>query len=423
MLRTLKPFDIDPAALPRLMVQCQRITHVYPGSPAEAAGLQVGWLALLAGDAAPLTTELERLRLDGADRYVFHNPANGRSFELPDGPWPLGIKLTGVGTQGFLTRITIRDDVDDELFEAFGRGELDAFAQMLDAFRDALMPPFSATFAPLLSDARKDKAIAKSDDLHYLGFLSLAHLVAGEGNRAAFFLEAVRDAVKKSGQSSFSLMFTALLSYVDARLSWTGGDRARGLDMMNAALYDAPEFELLRDTYATWSDSPPLIHAPQWVGEDTPLRYRYAQHDPVGFWPDGPPVSLTDTLADMGDDQIIIVFLMPGYRANYYYNRDIVTLAALHQHDPARIAAVHLITDCDYMNHEPDRAYAETIAKQQGLPVTCLYDSESSVSEDMELYRAPTALVLDNSGTVLANGVFSDESAYWEAVTRLSLTH
>ena len=419
--RTLRSLDIDTAALPRLLVQCQRITHVFPGSPAEALGLQVGWLALLAGDAAPVASELERLRLEGAERYVFHNPANGRSFELGGGPWPLGIKLTGVGTQGFLSRIAVRSEVDDELFEAFGRGELDAFAQMKDAFRDALTPSFTATFAPVLGTARLDKAIAKSRDWHYLAFLALAHLAAGEPDRAAFFLSAVRGAIERSGRTSFSLLFTALLSFIDARLSWDGGNRDKGLALMQEALFDAPEYDVLRDTYATWSDSPPLIHAPQWVGDDAPLHYRFRQHDPLGFWPDGGMVSLADTLGRMGAEQVLIVVYMPGYRANYYYNRDVTTLAALHQHNPDRIAAVHVITDTDHVSFEPDRAQAEGAARSYGVPLALLFDEDAGLAEEIELYRSPTTLVLDRAGTVLANGVLSDESAYWEAVTRLSL--
>ncbi len=427
MPRTLTPVALQSAALQSHLKNSQRIMRVFPGSPAQDIGLKVGWFVLLAKRDARAGSDLELLRLAPDNTYLFYDPQAETAYELTKGPWPLGLTLTGVGTPGFNDRIKRRDDVQDQLYQAFGRGELDSFALMKDAFRLVLSLPGAKLLAPFMKEAHQDSSIARNPDFASLAFLALSHLAQGNADRADFFLVASHNQMQKSGQQSFSLLQTALQSYIAARLSWDAGDREKGLRYLEDALADAPDFELLLDTYAIWTDKPPLVHKPKWVGEPSPIDYAFKQHDPLGFWPDGGFVSLKQSLATLTAGQILIVVLLPGYRANYYYNLDLPALAALHRFDPSRIAQIHVISDSTYMLSPEHRAEAEGIAYANALPIHFLDGNQAGgwkqslndLSNQLGIYRAPTCLVLDKDGVVLSNGLFADESAYWDAIARL----
>lgn len=416
--RRLQPLDWSDEQVRRHLMHAQRVVEVFPISPAEAIGIRVGWRVLLAGDAAPTSLVIDKLRMEGADGYVFYDPETNRTWYLEGGAWPFGLLMTGVDTEGFRARVLIDSTVDDDLFEAFGRGEVDTFAALVPVMRESLEPTSLALFGPLMSEARKDKAIAKSDDFYMLAFLAFGYLCLEQIARARYFRDACTDAMDRSKNTGYSLRFTALLDHIAGRIAWAEGDRETAIAFAERAVSDAPQYELLRDTLAVWTDSPPLYYCPRWVGEDVPVDYELPQQDPLGFWPDGPAVSLKKTLAAMDDDQIMVLIFLPNYRANYYYNIDIATLTALHLHDKERIAAVHVLANRDSTQQETGRSYVEGLARDNNLPVSFLRDRDNLTSEPLDLYRSPTTLLVNSKGTVLANGVLFDESAYWYALER-----
>lgn len=419
--RKLELLDWTTEVVQRHAMHAQRIVEVFPTSPAEALGIRTGWLAVLAGDVAPTSLVLNDLRLNGANGFVFYDPEKQQTWHLEGGSWPFGLLMTPVDTEGFRARIAVDSSVSDDLLEAFGRGEVDTFARLIPAFREAMQPTSSALFGPLMSQARQDKAIAKSGSIYFLAFLSFAYLSSDDIDRATYFRNACLDAIDSSKITSFSLRFTALLDHIGGKLAYTEGDTEQAIAFAERAMMDAPQYAILRDTFATWTDSPPLIHRPRWVGDEVPIRYHLPQHDPFGFWPEGPEVALDDALAKMDEDQLMVLILLPNYRANYYYNVDIGTLAALYRYDPQRIAAVHVIASGDTPVMEDQRIQVETSARDNGVPLQFLWNEGNDVTDPLDLYRSPTTLVLNAEGTVLANGLLSDESAYWQAIERNNL--
>lgn len=420
MQTSFEILDWDERTVSTFMMHAQRVVEVFPGSPAEHLGIRPGWLLLLAGDIAATSSYISHFRMKGADGYIFFDREANRAVKLLQKKWPFGMLLSGLGTQGYLARLEAGDYYSDELYETWGRGEEDLFTGLIPSLRRNLQPYWHGFVEPLLSQSIKDKGLAKSDNYFELHFLALAYLAQDDFQRAEFFAEACEDAMERSSDTGFSLRTTALLRYIYARIAYAKGDREKAIGLLEYATSEQPRYYVLRDTLAIWCDEPPLVWAPRFVGSKLDLDYRLPCTDTLDSFPDDGSVGLRSTLEAMTEDQVLPVFLMPNYRSNYYYNEDLITLSALYQHDPGRIPAVHVVYSGEYRLNEAHRLEAEAYALDAGLPIRMLYDENASVTDPLKLYRSPTALFLDCTGKVLANGVISDESAYWTALDNLA---
>ena len=53
---------------------------------------------------------------------------------------------------------------------------------------------------------------------------------------------------------------------------------------------------------------------------------------------------------------------------------------------------------------------------KSGVAVSVLYDKEDSVGQQLSLISAPTNLIVDHTGTIVAQGWLGDDMILWDAL-------
>ena len=408
---TLRPVGSIPLLLPRARRRGQVVLACYEHSPAHRAGIRAGWSVLRVGRLAATNGRVARARMRGARSIRVAN-SDDRVFELAVADWPFGLVLA-THPMGALREQLLKGRFDEDSLEQLWR------YGVLAPFGD-LVRPLTVCIAgkgglSQLTGFKVEKVRGRGQYRPLL-YLALAYAQSGRPDEAERALDRANDPALGDGGNP-SLVLSSLHAHVRALVAEARGDRAEAVREARAAHEFSPDLPVTRRTMARLGAWPA-------VPEATPERfaplYDLPARDPVcEIEGDARPVSLAAELAAMGDDQFLVVFVLGGYRSNFYYNLDIVRLAQLHRAYPGVVAAVHVVVEGDYALDKRHRRRSEGVARRFGLPLRVLHDENGTLARTLRPRGSPARYILDRKGRVLSTARLEEEEGFWQAVGAL----
>lgn len=411
-----------PASLlSKQLMQSRQIASICPGSPAEALGIQPDWQILQVDGDAPTVERLNRARIEGLRSLHLYDPRSAEVWALEAGAYPLGLKTMPALNDDFLQNVAARRVHFIDLHRIWNQGNWKDFAKLTKQLEIAVLPFGTALLGPLVGAAARERKILASKDITHLHLLALAYFAEGRQDLSARVQSAVEAQVEAQKIESLPSEYFALNTFLAALRAFAAGDAAQAMRLAENGSLEFPDQLGLTRLFSALSAQAGVTVVSRHLGRPFPLPYRLPQHDPFGQWPEGTEVALTETLAAMRPDQMLLVYALGPYRTNGPFQAEMASLVALHAHAPQRIAAVHLITSHEDRDSSwQARNQIEDQARAAGLPVTVLSDPGGTVEQALRLTKSPSLYVLDHRGNLLATEPLADEDGYWLALERLS---
>ncbi len=410
----LRPCPVVP-----LNDNARMILRVYSGSPAHTLGLDVGWRLLSINGEGPSEHIIRAAEMKESS-FLFADAGGSRCFALEDQKWPFGMVAVPWPGQSLHERVASADfDLED----------------LLSFWREGIFWPYSDLIEPLMTYlsvspglagllARRNavhERIAKHHDFTAMMVLGLANALDRNFDAAAFYVNAAYESADRADQGSYAPIFYSLGLYTESLIYEARGDRQEAMAAIQQASVMTPEVMAIRSRVSELTEQPLSTDMPPWTLDNFPVDYRLPAFDPIQER-NSPfaNVSLSKAIASLGDQELLIIMVMGGYRSNYYYNRDLARLADLHHAFPGTIAGVHVIVAGTYALDPDHRRDCEDHAARLGLPFSIIWDEEDAVSRRIAPAGFPARFMIDQSGKILATELLMDEEGYWSAFSRMS---
>lgn len=405
------------------------VNKVHTGSPAAQAGIEPGWQLLRLRKSAglqgqPMSSSAPKVEhLPGYpyfqwDEIILRAPS-GQNYKWGDPRWPFGIVLRPPIDEGLKKQIALRRD-DRELTLGFWKsGDLVAFAQLRDAFADAVAP--RSKLRNLLQPRMSENVAGI--DYGYWGYLALAEAHLGNAEAALEAADRAAEARSILNQASYSGHDLAVEYHARALAMVQLGDMEAARDFAETAHDMRPDVEVTRDLMRLLGDQAYPVEPEKKTLETYPVDYKLPCHDPVRERTSSTPSrSFEEALKATRSGQLLAISVLGDYRSNYYYNEDIARLAMIHRAFPDLISEVHVIVSSDYALDEGHRHWAEDMSDKVGLPFVILFDEEATVAECIGGASSPMRALVGRNGEVLSTANWADETGIWEALQRMAHT-
>ncbi|NRB19857.1 MAG: hypothetical protein HRU33_20495 [Rhodobacteraceae bacterium] len=421
MFRTLTAETWPLPRVTKSRSSCREIAAVFQGSPAEAIGLMPGWLILQIDGDAPTDHALLRSKRNGIDHITFQNPETDEIWSIPAGTWPHGIKVIPCVNDRLIADIKSASADFQALHAIWNHGDWADFARLRDAFESAVLPLGASLFGRFVNPARRQDRIFTSDDIGNMILLALSYKALGLDDLAQKAIETAEHHREKQGIERMPSQYFGLIWFIEILIKLGIGATDEALEMAETAVAGYPELNGLRRLYASVANREGLILWSPLLGKSFPFDYRLPQHDPFGTWPDGPPMSLPNTLGTLQDGQFLLVYCLGEYRTNGPFQQELENLIALHQLAPDRIADVHVITAYD---QDPDGSFwrdsnqIEDQLKSASVPFRVLFDATDAAVAQLKVDAFPSLYILNRDGIVLSVEGLAEEDGYWQAIGR-----
>ncbi|AZV79486.1 hypothetical protein EBB79_17500 [Parasedimentitalea marina] len=380
-----------------------------------------GWLILQIDGLAPSDDALARSKRDGINMVAFQNPETEEIWSIPAGTWPHGIKVIPCVNDGLITDVKSSNADFQALHAIWNHGDWVEFAKLKDAFETAVLPLWANLIGRFMDSAHRQARIFASEDINNLVLLALSYKALGQDDLARQAIDTAEYNREKQGMHRMPSQYFGLIWFIDVLMKLGIGASEEALEMAETAVAGYPELNGLRRLYASVSNREGLIFWSPLLGKPFPYAYRLPQHDPFATWPDGPPVSLPDTLETLQKGQFLLVYCLGEYRTNGPFQQELENLIALYQLDPDKIADVHVITA---YNKDPENSFwwdknqVEAQLKSTGVPYRVLSDPQDSATAQLKVEAYPTLYILNHEGIVLSVEGLAEEDGYWQAIGR-----
>ena len=408
-----------------LSIVGQVLRHVHPQSPAGLLGLQAGDIlhALNGGvfDEEDLKKTFQPRRFGRAYSFDFFRPATRQKLRVKGRNFPFGAKY-GQTVESFLVSLRNGDPDPHDIngFWADGSAEdLAALWPAFEAYNLRLLQLNGAPFSGPLPQSISPTAPLAHESVIWPGnfsWLAICAAHAGQWERAQRVLETVEDHFETSGDSGMMSMFAAM-AHTRSMLAENRGQIEKAVAHIEHAIEMSPQTAVLHKHLARLTGQAYTVPASAFLGKT--LTYDLNRHDPKGrFAQEGGPASLKESVSKLSRGEYILVCLMSRYRTNGPYvegfQRANIPLARL---SPI-FKEVHIVTAWDQaasrdLTHLP---IMEPILKKSGVAVSLLFDEADSVSGQLQTIGAPTNLVIDHTGTIIADGWLGDDKILWDGL-------
>lgn len=409
--------DLDERTLDRLTEKSRLVLKTFPESPAHERGIRVGWRLLTVDGKSPSDDVVQETELGGPANLVFAAPGPGEIYALDRSLWPFGMVTVPWPGRSLARRIAWGACDTEDLSRFWKEGMLTPCAGFAEPLERLMSKGLFTRFGGKVS---APSVIAASDDYTAMGLLALAKAVAGDFDAAQFYVAATRESRRRANQATHSTIQQSLEYYVESVIAEHRGDRPEALRLALAAKQQGQHIWSVELLLARLQDRPPELAEPAWTLETFPLDYRLPAHDPVGEIKNNVDfVDLGGALAGLTDDQVVVVFVMGGYRSNYYYNLDLERLAVLNRAFPGFVREVHVVVSDTYALSAGHRRHSEAIAKRLHLPFAILWDKENAVAEALKCSGFPERFILDREARIVATERLMEEDGFWKAAARL----
>ena len=405
----------------------QVLRKVHPHSPAGRLGLQAGDIlhALNGGifDAEDLKKTFTPRSFGRAYTFDFLRPATRKKLRVKGKTFPFGAQY-GQTVESFAVELRNGDPDPHDISQFWSSGPEGALAELwpyFEAYNLRLVNHNGAPFDGALPQNITPTAPLAHETVVWPGnfaWLALCAAHAGQWERAQRVLETVEDHFERSGEAGMMSMFAAM-AYTRSMLAENRGFIEKAVDHMEQAIRMSPETQVL---YRRLSK---LTHQHE-TRPPSPLyglkpEYDLPRDDPSKTFIQSPGrMALEDTLKTLSPGELILVCVMASYRTNGPYvegfERAHIPLARLN----TRIKAVHVITSWDRATSRdlPHWPVMEPRLEKSGVAVSVLFDEDDSLGQQLCLISAPTNIVIDHTGTIIADGWLGDDEVLWKALAR-----
>lgn len=403
----------------------QVLRYVHPASPAGVLGLQAGDIlhAVNGGifDGDDLAKTFRPRFLGRSYSFDFLRPSTRQKLHVKSPVFPFGAQY-GETVDSFCVALRNGDPDPHDIDQFWTNGPDGSLAEIypfFEAYNHRLLHNNGAPFDGALPRDISPTAPLARETVIWPGtfaWLALCAASAGHFHRAQRVLETVEDHFENSGDSGMMSMFAAM-AYTRSILAENRGFIDKAVSHIEHAIEMSPETVVLYRRLSHLMNQRVTPPQSKFIGSFP--DYDLPRHDPTRkFIQSDGRVALKDSVAQLKLGEFILISLMSGYRTNGPYvegfQRAQTPLAKLN----SRFKHVHIITSWDRSRSRdlPHWPVMEPGLEKSGVSVSVLFDSDDSVAEQLSLISAPTNLVIDHNGCVVAEGWLGDDKLLWDAL-------
>jgi hypothetical protein len=417
-LASIKKKRIDPAGLDYSGLTIWDISET---SPAYVLGLRKGDILFTVNGNAPFNADLETPRLKnrkfGLHKFQFYRPATEEVLTIKSKQWPFGIQLQSSPNE-YARELRIGDPELSDMENYWRQGRLDDIAEFYTAWeilnyrlRHLGGNPYrKADFPNPHAHEPLDGDLWHSN----FAYLALAAACAKQYKRSRYVLDEIYQRIAET-KSGFPCIASSMMSYTESLLSEGEGDINQAIEFTHNAINAAWEIEENYERLSRLTGH--KVDMPASAFEKTRLSYSLPIKDPANIIAQHTgQLDLQKTCQSLKPDQFLIVVLLSEYRSNYYYDLGWERSAPILSKLKSTFPFIHIVTSGTYSLDESFLS-AENHLSKRDVEFKILHDENNEVARRLNLERAPTNLVLNHRGEIIAESALWDESLIWKALS------
>lgn len=399
------------------------IWNLAESSPAHIVGLKEGDILFTINGHAPFNADMEKPRQRrksfGSHKFEFYRPNTEEIITLKAKQWSFGIQLR-TSQNEYSRDLRIGDPDLDDMENYWRNGALESIGSFYEAWEvmnhRLLHMDGESYFKTDFILPHHNQPLA--GDLWHSNFayLALSAACAKKYKRARYVLDEIHQRIAES-DSGFPCIAASMMHYTESMLSEAQGNNDEAVLHMHNAIDAA--WEISENYLRLGKLTGQTITMPSSPYEEIKLSYALPIEDPAGIIEQhAGHLDLQTICKNLKPDQFIIVVLLSSYRSNYYYDKGWQMSAPILSKLRSIFPYIHIVTSGKY---SLDNSFlkAEDYLTQEGLEFKVLYDEGDNLAKSLNLERAPTNLVLDHNGEIVAESALWDESLIWKAIASL----
>jgi len=383
LIRSIEP---SPSTSVPVLEESLIIDKLAPGSLAEASGLETGDVILKILDQPANNVDLLQALIEyDSVSYLVYQPGKHTLVKLITEPVPLGVVLVKSNETVLAAYRRNPDEAEyEDLYPIWNRAEAEALKNIS-----------RKAFNPL-----KMKLLSMMNRMPYSPeYLFYGAALYDLGDRQSG-IAAIR-AFDGGESDTYSMQQNAMVNYYEARELLAAGGKDAAVELMEEAFSLWHHARIQKDLLDLTGQHYEYVR--QWPGKTFEMEYELEQ---IEFG--SGLVSLNETTSKMADDQVLLICILGGYRANYFYNSFMQRFLAFKKSFKDRIFDMHVITsDPEKVNH-PGFFYYENQAVNLLGPITLLHDPDWLLVDYLEPHSSPTVYALNNQRQILYEGEMNE---------------
>lgn len=372
------------------------ISEVAPNSPAYLIGMREGdYLISIDGKNVRNQTSLEELEPSEQHRYVIYSSKNQTLTQFSIDPVPLGIMIVPTSYQ-IVEQLHIWNfDSWDELRLLWERGDWDALLKAsnrlsFDGLRSMILRLFFKNFGYTAAMVYKGAAL-----------FELGHEKIG--------IELINNIVSRN-LDRYETQEHAIAFYYLAKWHALIDERNQSRKYLaEAEYYNSGDFGKISEE-ARNAGIAPNTNRYDWLSKTFPTDYSLPI---VGC---NEMITLSDSLNNMDNDQLLPVCVMPSYRGNGPYNSALLCYKKIFPYLDQKLLPIQIIADNITDDSSENWRYSEeSELEKSNIPFNRLYDENLVVSSALKIRVSPVLYLLNNRAEVIYEGSLDNSYDYWKA--------
>ncbi len=414
----IKNLSVDTLAFTGMIV-----SSVHPRSPASHLGIQVDDILYEINGGIFDEDDLDKTftpRLLGrAHKFSFFRPSTHEIFKVKGAQFPYGLRLKN-SLQSFIAILRNGDPDPSEVATFWEAGDRQALADLWIPFeaylirlRDLNGNPFDG---PLPQTISPKSPLPPPENIWpgFFGWLALCAAEAGQMERASYVQAQVDAHFEQTGDSGMMNAFAAMED-TRALLAEARFNPNMAITYIERGIEMAPDVKELYRRLSALTNTD--VTPPPSSFLDMQPSYDLPRVDPAGrFKQESGRVSLSEQVAALSQGQFILLVLMSAYRTNGPYvegfNRALIPLLRLEA-----FQEVHIVTAWgSSRSRDLPLPIMEPALQKGGIKVSLLHDVEDKLAQALDITSAPTNLIIDHRGVVIAEGWLGEDNVLWDAL-------
>lgn len=382
------PFDDSHASI---------VTKIASGSPASELDIKPNDYLVTIDNKYSSSIKLEEYLPEktGTVTYLFYNSQKKMYTEIKTDTTPLGILLEST-TVGIVNRYKTHGfDGWEEFDLLWSREAWDALETLCDeATSDGLFTRIIRLFK---------KYYGESAEILYRGavFFEKGDPQQGMNYIGRFINTQMRSHV--TSLHTIAYFYAALW----AKMCDDENEYQRWLQL--ADRYNRGRFDrVTREVVANAKFS--IAVAENWVHEPFPVMYELPLHEGEHG------ISLKKALAQLDDNMLQPICMLPWYRSNGPYNDIMLSYRGMYNSVKDIMAPLHVLLQPTGYSHDY-WLENETKIREEGIPLVLLEDAEDHIGETLDQPCTPLCYVLNKEGTIVYEGSLDNHYEFWHAAS------
>ena len=400
----------------RTLKRTFEVAEVFPGSIADAAGIEPGYIYLPRDSGTCDPQSLKDKQATGRVVSRFVDPRSNATIEVTTDGYPFGMALERPLEALCADIDAAADRPSWRLADQVIRRVHDEDDETLATLAKEITSIWDG-FAIVRLAARLLKAEELSDlPPEFRLIAGVNYAVQGDAHMARAQIDAVLSANESGGANMEAL---SLALYGKALIiEKEGGGRDEVDHLLEKARFYNPDSRRVRRKLAERLGHMPQEPDPGYP-RPFPLNYVLANRDPLSAELNGVPglVSLKTALARLQPHQLLVIVLLHRYRANGFYSSLAYQFGLMLRMLKDWFAELHVVTGyCKGDVLYEEWLDGERFLRRCGLEPRILYDPDGMLGGVLDSGMSPDALIVDKSGQILYRGSLQGERGYWTAL-------